>query len=144
MKAKSTANMLIIRLDENDEVISSIKDIMKSEGLVSGIVVSFVGALKSCRLILQKGLEKTVKTHVEAVGNGNLSYFNGEPFVHIHVSTGNNQGVLVGHLLEGVVDVFCEIAIIPLEMKLTRKYEASLAESGVTVPYILDFECDPP
>jgi predicted DNA-binding protein with PD1-like motif len=140
MKAKSTGNVLIVRLDENDEVISSIKDIMKSEGMASGIVVSFVGALKSCRLILKKGLEKSVKTHMEVVGNGNLSYYNGEPFVHIHVSAGNNRGLLVGHLLKGVVDVFCEIAIIPIEMKLARKYEASLAESGVSVPYALDFE----
>lgn len=140
MKTKSAGNVLIVRLDEDDEVVSSIKDIMKHEELVSGIVVSFIGALKSCRLILKKGLEESVKTHMEAVGNGNLSYYKGEPFVHIHVSAGSDKGVLVGHLLEGVVDVFCEIAIIPTEMRLTRKYETSLAESGVTVPYILDLE----
>jgi predicted DNA-binding protein with PD1-like motif len=140
MKAKRAGNMLIARLDEDDEVISSIKDIMKRERLASGIVVSLVGAFKSCRLILKKGFEQSVKIHMEAVGNGNLSYFHGEPFVHIHVSAGSDQGVLVGHLLEGVVDVFCEIAIIPIEMKLDRKYEISLAKSGVTVPYILDFE----
>lgn len=140
MKAKRSGNVLVVRLDENDEVISSIKDIMISEGMISGIVVSFVGALKSCRLILKKGLEKSVKTHMEVLGNGNLSYYKGEPFVHIHVSAGSDQDVLVGHLLEGIVDIFCEIAIIPIEMKLIRKYKTSLAESGVTVPYVLDFE----
>jgi len=140
LKVKRSKNVLVIRLDEEEEVISSITEAVASEGVESGIIASFVGALKGCRLILRKGLEKSISTHMEVVGNGNISLYKGAPLVHLHVAAGSDTGFWVGHLTEGIVDVFCEIAIIPVDLKMIRKYGQSLADSGVTVPYILDFE----
>ena len=138
MKIIRAKEYVVVRLDEGDEVIASLSDATRSENLGSGVVVSFVGALKSARLILRKGLEKTISTHLEAVGNGNISWFNNAPFVHIHVSVGSDQGVWVGHLLEGITDVFCEVIISPIEVRMTRSYSKELADSGVTVPFRLD------
>ncbi len=133
-------NYLIVRLDQGDEVIPSLTDAVKAEGIRSAAVISFVGALKGCRLILRKGLEKDIDTHVEAVGNGNISYFRGSPMVHLHVSVGSDAGTWVGHLLRGVTDVFCEAVIAALPAALVRSYSEELAASGVTVPYVLDLE----
>lgn len=140
MRVKKGSGILMMRLDENEEVISSIKEAAASEGIGSGIIISFIGALKSCRLILRKGMERSLETHLEAVGNGNVSLYQGKPFIHLHVSAGSDEGVWVGHLTGGVVDIFCEVAILPLDLKMVRSYSQSLADSGVTVPYRLDFE----
>jgi hypothetical protein len=139
MKMKKGSGILVVVLDENDEVISSIGEMVASEGVESGIILSFVGALKSCHLILRKGVERSIETHLEAVGNGNISLYQGRPFVHLHISAGNDQGAWVGHLTEGIVDVFCEVAVLPLGLNMVRSYSQSLADSGVTVPYRLDF-----
>jgi predicted DNA-binding protein with PD1-like motif len=139
LKLKRSQNVLIIRLDEDDEVISSITKALISQRIDFGIIISFIGALKSCQLILKRGLEKLISTHMEVVGNGNISRYNEAPFVHLHVAMGSDKRFWAGHLTKGIVDVFCEVAIIPVELKMIRKYEQSLADSGVTVPYMLDF-----
>lgn len=140
MKTKRSKDILVIRLDEDEEVISSIAKAVASEGISSGVISSFVGALKECRLILRKGLEKSISTHMEVIGNGNISRYKGAPLVHLHVAAGSDKGIWIGHLTEGIVDVFCEIAITPTDLKMIRRYDQSLADSGVTVPYILDFQ----
>jgi hypothetical protein len=129
---------LALRLDEGEEAISSLVCALQQHGITAGIIPSFIGALRGCRLILRKGHEEKVESHVEVVGNGNVSLYEGKPFVHLHVSAGNDQGVWVGHLVEGTVDIFCEAMIVPLSGRLTRKYGKALAESGVTVPYVLE------
>lgn len=140
MKKMHAGNYLVVRLDPDEEVIASLSQATKSEGIRSAVIVSFVGALKSGRLILRKGLERDIVKHVEAVGNGNISYYEGEPFVHIHASVGNEDGALVGHLLKGITDIFCEVVLAPTPAPLVRKFNKALEASGVTVPYELDME----
>lgn len=131
--------VLAIRLDEGEEAISAICGALASQGIVSGIIPTFIGALKGCRLIQRKGYEVRIESHVEVVGNGNVSLYEGKPFIHLHVSAGNDEGTWVGHLVEGYVDIFCEAMIIRIGGRLSRKYGKDLAKSGVTVPYVLDF-----
>ena len=140
MKSRRLQNIVIIRLDQGEEVISTLQKVLTSEGVQSGVICSFVGALRDCRLILRKGLEKTVQNHVEAVGSGNISQYEGQTFIHLHLSVGNDLGTWVGHLNEGIVDIFCEAAVIPVEPKMVRNYDKTLADGGVTVPYVLDFK----
>jgi predicted DNA-binding protein with PD1-like motif len=129
---------LAVRLDEGEEVISSMSSALTRHKINTGVILTFIGALRGCRLILRKGYEKRVESHVEVVGNGNVSIYERKPFVHLHVSAGNDKGVWVGHLTEGTVDIFCEAMILPFTGKMVRKYDKALAESGVTVPYTLD------
>lgn len=128
----------MVRLDEGEEAVSTLGKALARHRVTAGVVPSFIGALRDCRLILRKGCEKRVAPHAEVVGNGNVSLYEGKPFVHIHVSAGNDRGVWVGHLVEGTVDIFCEAMILPFGGGLVRKYGQALAESGVTVPYILE------
>mgnify|MGYP001417912880 CR=1 FL=1 len=130
---------LAVRLDEGEEAVSTLVSALQRHNITAGVIPTFIGALRDCRLILRKGHEEKVESHVEVVGNGNVSLYEGKPFVHLHVSAGNDKGVWVGHLVEGTVDIFCEAMVIPISGTLTRKYGKALAESGVTVPYVLDF-----
>ncbi len=129
---------MVIRLDAGEDVISALNSAMLKHRVRAGAIPTFIGALKNCRLILRKGYEERIETHVEAVGNGNVSLYEGKPFVHLHVSAGNDKGFWVGHLVEGTVDIFCEVMVLPIAGKLVRKYDIALAKSGVTVPYALD------
>jgi predicted DNA-binding protein with PD1-like motif len=139
MKIKKGSNVLAIRLDEGEEVISSIKEAALSHDVNAGVIASFAGALKGCHLILGKGLDRSIQAHVEVSGNGNISMYEGNPHVHLHVAAGNYSGSWAGHLTDGIVDVFCEAFIIPVDLEMTRRYDKSLASSGVAVPYILEF-----
>ncbi|MBC7127351.1 MAG: DNA-binding protein [Candidatus Methanosuratus sp.] len=138
MRSVRAEDLIIIRLDEGEEVISSLKAVAKDEGINSAVIISFVGALKHSKLIVRKGVEKEISLHVEAVGNGNVTVLNGEPFVHLHVALGNDGGTWVGHLLKGIVDIFCEVAMLPMPFEARRGYDSSLAEKGVTVPFRLE------
>lgn len=129
---------LVLRLDEGEEAVSSLVGALQRHGIAAGFIPSFIGALRGCRLILRKGHEEKIESHVEVVGNGNASLYGGKPFVHLHISAGNEKGVWVGHLVEGTVDIFCEAVVVPIGGKLTREYGKALAESGVTVPYVLN------
>ncbi|MBC7112794.1 MAG: DNA-binding protein [Candidatus Methanomethyliales bacterium] len=139
MKVKKSGRELAILLEEDEEVISSLVKACSSEGITSGTILSCVGALKRSRLILRKGLEKTITQHLEVVGNGNISQHNGKPFVHLHLAAGSETGSWVGHLIEGVVDVFCEVIIMENDISMVREYDEILLERGVTVPYKLKF-----
>jgi predicted DNA-binding protein with PD1-like motif len=137
LKAKKYGREVAVLLEEDEEVISSLVEACSSEGITSGTILSCVGALKSARLILRKGLEKTITQHLEVVGNGNISQYSGKPFVHLHLAAGSEAGSWVGHLIEGVVDVFCEVIIMESDISMVREYDEALVERGVTVPYKL-------
>lgn len=140
MDSARSGNTLVIRLDPGEEVLSSITGAVSREGSSSGIITSFVGALKDCRLILKKGLERSFSEHLEVVGNGNICDLEGRPLVHLHVVAGNDEGVHVGHLLEAHVDIFCELSVSLTDgLQMRRLHSGELERSGVTVPYVLDF-----
>jgi len=143
MIARSYGELLAVRLDEGDEVISSLTEALLSHKVTTGVIPTFIGALGDCRIILRKGHEERIRSHVEVVGNGNVSLYRGRPFIHLHIAAGNEGGMWVGHLNEGTVDIFCEAMILPLVGQMRRIYGRALARSGVTVPFILDLERGP-
>ncbi|MGC8936026.1 MAG: PPC domain-containing DNA-binding protein [Candidatus Methanomethylicaceae archaeon] len=138
MEINASGMELAVLLEEDEEVISSIAKACLSRGIFCGTIVSCVGALKSARLVLKKGLEKTINQHLEIVGNGNISLYEGRPFIHLHISAGGGEsGTWVGHLIEGVVDVFCEFVILKSKIPMSRGFDKTLLDKGVTVPYKL-------
>lgn len=138
MRSIRAENLMVIRLDQGEEAISSLKTIARNEKFGSAVILSFVGALNYSKVIVRKGVEKEICLHTEVVGNGNISFYNGEPFIHLHVSLGNDDGSWVGHLLKGIVDIFCEVVLQIMPFEIRRGYDVDLAEKGVTVPFRLE------
>lgn len=138
MNNRTSGDLVFVRLDEGEEVISSLKQVAVDKGLDAAVILSFVGALRHSRVILRKGVEKDLDHHVEAVGNGNITLLDSEPFVHLHLAIGSDAGAWVGHLVNGIVDVFCEVALLRVDCPIKRRYCKELAEAGITVPFRLE------
>ncbi|MGC8816474.1 MAG: PPC domain-containing DNA-binding protein [Candidatus Hadarchaeum sp.] len=138
MKYRRLQNFIVARLDEDEKIIESLERICSHEGVTGGVILSAVGALKSGTLIFRRGCQGEFNEHLEIIGNGNISRAEGKVKVHLHIAGGNEKTVMTGHLVEGVVTVFCEILIQTLGFNLERKMDHSLLNQGVLNPYVLE------
>lgn len=139
MKYRRSQHFLIIRLDEDEKVVESLEKICLKEGVTSGVIISAVGAIKRGTLIFRRGCQKEFNGHLEIIGNGNISRSEGKPKVHLHIAGGNERTSMSGHLVEGVVTVFCEIVVQALSgFAMERKMDKKLLNQDVLNPYVLE------
>lgn len=103
-----------VRLKENDLLKESIKKHLAENNIVSGVIISSVGSLKSV-VLRNAGATSIieVKEKLEIISlNGTLSTKRS----HLHISLSKNDlSVIGGHLIEGVVDTTCELVIEEVE-----------------------------
>jgi predicted DNA-binding protein with PD1-like motif len=138
LKYKRAGNFIVVRLDENERLIENLERVCSKEKVTSGIILSAVGALKEGTLIYRRGCQGDFHEHLEIVGNGNISRADEKVKIHLHIAGGNEKGVKSGHLIEGVVTVFCEVAIQILHgFSMERKVDKKLASQKVLNPYVL-------
>lgn len=139
MKYRRSQHFIVIRLDEDDKVVESMEKICLKEGMTSGVILSAVGALKRGTLIFRRGCQKEFQEHLEIIGNGNISGSEGKPKIHLHIAGGNDKVSVAGHLVEGVVTVFCEIIIQDLSgFTMERRLNNNLLNQHVLNPYALE------
>jgi len=138
MEFKRRGDLLVIRLDEDDEIIERLITICSRERVEAGIILSLIGAVKECQLIFREGCQEAFKEHFEVLGNGNITILEGQPKIHLHVTCGNDVKVKTGHLVEGTVTVFCEIVVKIMEgFKMERRLDEKLLKEEVKFPYRL-------
>ncbi|MEM2908119.1 MAG: DUF296 domain-containing protein [Candidatus Hadarchaeales archaeon] len=138
MEYKRVGDFLVIRLDEGERIVERVEEVCSREGITSGIIHSVAGALKECTLIFRRGCQQEFREHLEVVGNGNVSEVNGRPKVHLHIAGGNDSRTVSGHLIEGVVTVFCEVILQALQgFEMKRAIDESLVSQRVLNPYVL-------
>ena len=125
--------ILIGRLSEGDDLLKSLTEVVKKNGIKAGVIM-LLGALKKVRVgYYNRELgEYEVR---EASGFfeltsciGNISYYNGNPVIHIHMVAASKDGsVYSGHVLEGnIVDATVEYMIFDLEGALYRVYDETI------------------
>jgi predicted DNA-binding protein with PD1-like motif len=120
---------LMVRIKHDSELIQSITEIAKNEGIKGGSFVA-IGALKRAKFGYydQKKHEYQpieIETPQEIASCiGNISSKDGVPFVHAHAVLANKKGdTKAGHLLEGIVFA-AEVHIRELAgPNLERKYD---------------------
>jgi predicted DNA-binding protein with PD1-like motif len=128
----------VVRLDENEQIIENLEKVCSKEKVMSGVILSAVGALKEGTLIYRRGCQGDFHEHLEIIGNGNISKADGKVKIHLHITGGNEKGVKAGHLIEGVVTVFCEVAIQVLRgFSMERTVDKELVSQKVLNPYVL-------
>jgi predicted DNA-binding protein with PD1-like motif len=136
---KRAGDFIVVRLDEDERVIENLEKVCSKEKVMGGVILSAVGALKKGTLIYKRGCQGDFDEHLEIIGNGNISKAEGKVKIHIHITGGNEKGVKAGHLIEGVVTVFCEVVIQILRgFTMGRKVDKSLLSQGVLNPYVLE------
>ena len=127
MQAKKISNGYFLRIDKDEEIISTLISFISSEKVQSG-AISGIGALTDVTLGYfdrkeKKYLKKLFNDSYELLAlNGNISYVNDEPIVHAHCVLGKADYQLIGgHLFSGTVAVTGEIYIQTFTEKFNRQ-----------------------
>lgn len=130
MHARKAGEHYILRLDTNEELISTLKVWAAGEG-VKAAAFWGIGALSRARLgyfdpQTMSYKEIPIEEQMEVVAiNGNMSLGEeGEPVIHVHVVLSNSDGQAIGgHLFEGFIRPTLELILIPLPTELRRLHD---------------------
>ena len=131
-KLLSDKNVLIIRLDINDEVVASVIKAASQYQIQSGIV-NGIGAVSSAEIGLYDTVKKEyIKTELRepleiCALNGSLSTKDGAPYAHLHVVFGDSQGrTFGGHLNCAIVSATAEIFVQVYSDVIKREFSPDI------------------
>lgn len=117
MKARFDGYNWLVKLEKGEELTKSLVEIVKKENIKTGWVYG-IGAASSAEIGIYDLAKKDYKWQkldkdLEILGlQGNISYIDNEPAIHLHGSFSNeSMQAFGGHIKELTVSVTCEIFI---------------------------------
>ena len=119
--------VIVGKLEPDEDIIDAITDLVKKQNITSGFI-NIIGALKQVTIgffdleSMQYNF-KTFDEDVELIScKGNVSYKEGEPIIHLHVTIGREDFSLIGgHLSQpSIVSITGEVFIFEIGEKLNR------------------------
>ncbi len=130
MKVGGVERIFIGRLKRGDDVLKELTRIVEENNIKSGAVL-LIGSLDRVNVgyfneetgeydnFVGEGFYELVS------GVGNISWRDGKPVVHVHISAASHEGdIKVGHLLEGnISSLTVEYVIFAFDFKVERKYD---------------------
>ncbi len=127
MQYTKTAEGYLLRLDTDEEIVSSVAWFADDRRIDTGIV-SGIGSLHGAVLgyfdrAAKEYLQRTVEPDSEIVSLlGNISLKEGKAYPHLHVTLGTRDfQALAGHLFEGKVAATCELRLRALPGMVQRR-----------------------
>jgi hypothetical protein len=132
MKAKKSNNLILARMDDEEDLFSNLEEIAKKYDLKSGIIICALGMLKDVELAYLtypretgKYLFKQFSGPFEVVSlKGNLGYFENKLVSHIHVALADKDfNCLGGHLNKAKINATLELFILIPKEKFMRKFD---------------------
>ena len=128
MDYKKFGNSIIARIDKGEEIGEKVKEIALKENVVLA-AVSALGAVDSFTVGVFKTGEKkyyssSFEGDFEIVSlTGTISTMNGEFYLHLHMSAGDEKGkVFGGHFNNAVVSATCEMVINIIDGTADREF----------------------
>jgi hypothetical protein len=122
-----------LRLEPGEELIGSLKELMREHGIGSGAVTGLgaVGRARlGCYLLSERRyVEREVAGDLEVVGlSGTLSWTEaGEPFPHVHiVLTDENFAATGGHCFEAEVSITLELFVRDWGERIERRRDEAI------------------
>lgn len=114
--------MIISRLKSGEDLKKGIINLIKQNGLKSGIIICIVGSLNSATLRMANETIKTFEGPFEIVSAEGTISING---IHIHIAISDNDGnVIGGHLKKGcIIKTTAEICILKSNKTLKRVFD---------------------
>ena len=120
---------IVARIDKGEEILEKVKEIALKEKIKLANV-NALGATNDFTVGVFKTDEKKYYSN-EFQGNfeivsltGTINTMNGEPYIHIHMSAGNDKGeVYGGHLNKAVVSATCEMVINVIDGNVDRYFD---------------------
>lgn len=129
---KKDGRFLIV-LDRDQTVIETLTQLASEHGILGGTITG-IGALKDPELgfyeLHKKDyIRKTFRNEdFELLAlNGNISWRDGAPYIHVHTALGRSDfSVIGGHLFEARVAVTAEIYVTSFGIMPERKLQSDL------------------
>ena len=129
MEYKRFENIIVARIDKNEEILEKIKEIALTENTKLANI-NALGATNKFTVGVFKTDEKkyyanSFKGDFEIVSlTGTINTMNGEFYSHLHMSAGDAEGkVFGGHLNEAYVSATCEMVIHIIDGLVDRYYD---------------------
>jgi hypothetical protein len=121
VKCGLTSEMILVRFDPGELLLEGLRELIRAEGIRTGLVVSGIGTLSDCRLHQSvAGYPPNLMTrhqeYLELRGSYEIASIqgiiaDGDPHLHITLSEGSHT--VAGHLEDGcVVMTLAELAIL--------------------------------
>ena len=119
-------------MDKGEEVVSSLKSICQKEDIKLASV-SAIGAVNDITVGVFNPDTKQYKSN-RFTGNfeiislsGKVTTMKGIPYIHLHMSAGNDEGkVFGGHLNEAKISATCEMVITLIDGEVDREYSEEI------------------
>lgn len=118
MLYKKLDDGFLVRLVRGEEVRTALAKLMREEEIGCGAVTG-LGAIRDphlgCYLLEKKRyIERRFEGDYELVGlNGSLSWFEGEPFAHVHVVLSDHEFATIGgHCFEATTTATLEMRVL--------------------------------
>lgn len=128
MQYKKFKGSYFVRLERGEEILSSLAALAEKEDIALGCV-SGLGAVDRFTAGVFFPQEKVYRKN-DFHGNfeitsltGTITRMDGKPYLHLHMSAGNEYGkVMGGHLNEAHVSATCEIVVRVVEGSVGRAF----------------------
>lgn len=126
MEYRKFGNVIVARIDKEEEILDKIKEISLKENIRLANV-NALGATNDFTVGVynideKKYYSNSFKGNFEIVSlTGSVNTMDGEFYTHIHASFGNDKGeVFGGHLNKAVVSATCEMFIYIIDGEVDR------------------------
>jgi predicted DNA-binding protein with PD1-like motif len=134
-----TGRVILLRLDENEDVLESLKSLASKEKVETGIFF-VIGSLKEGSLVSGAETEDLplvpiwhpLEKNHEILGIGNIFQMEGQPKIHMHAALARGAECLMGCLRENS-KVFLLEEIIILELLGTEAFRERDMRTGLSV-----------
>lgn len=132
MKYRKFDSTIIARIDKGEEILERVKEIALKENIKLASI-SALGAVNDFTVGVFKTDEKkyysnSFQGYFEITSlTGTINTMNGEFYIHIHMSAGNEKGeVFGGHLNRAVVSATCEMVITIIDGSVDRYFDEEI------------------
>jgi predicted DNA-binding protein with PD1-like motif len=126
MEYKRFENDVVLRLDPGDEIVAAVTDLASKEDIALAEVRG-LGALNEIVVGVFNTVDKTYASNTftgpyEMTSLvGTITRMDGKPYVHLHLSAGDQEGnVIGGHLNKAVISATAEIVVRIIEGQVGR------------------------
>ncbi len=133
------ARVIVLRLDDNEDVLASIETLASQENIASGIFF-LIGSLKEGSIV--SGAESDelpilpmwlhIDKNHEILGIGTLFHMDGQPKIHLHAALARKDHLLMGCLREKS-KVFLVEEIVLLELSGIDAIRQKDPETGLSL-----------
>lgn len=130
----------ILRLEIGEELQETLRQFVDKVG-IQGAFYSGIGTLTQVELAFFRRDTKSYERrffnddYELTALNGNLSFTDGVPSPHTHVTIcDQNFATYSGHLVRGVISLTAEILVIDVALHLTRKEDPMMRYNGLISP----------